>query len=137
MTPVSCSRRRQNAGRRQTGRGDIDVDVERAARPDKGQVERRQRLHQRLAPVVVDVAHLRDAILRAGQGGERRHLGDGRSADRQRVFDFQNGADVVGRTRQIADAPAGHRVALGEAIDDKRALAHPRWAAMLAWVPSS
>ena len=115
-------------GRALAGRGDVDVDVERAVRSHVGQPHRIQGVHQERAPLGVDVAHLGDALLGAVQRRQRGGLRHGRGADGERVLDLDDRAHKIGRSRQVADAPPRHRVALGEAIDDQGALAHPRFA---------
>ena len=59
----------------------------------------------------------------AGQGGDRRALGDVRDVRRGLALVVHRGVHHVGRGDHPADAPAGHRVGLGHAVDDDPAVA--------------
>src|SRR5690606_30341516 len=75
-------------------------------------------VHQ-VAPRLVDGASFLDEVLAALQRCDGRRLADGRRAGRALADQLADGAYELQRPTGVADAPAGHGVALGEAADEK------------------
>ena len=101
-------------------------DVEGAVRLDAAQaVNLADALDHEFAAVVEDVAHLHELLLAAVQGGEGRVLRDARRVARGVALEGIDGLGDLLRGGEPADAPARHRVRLGDAVDDDRMILHP------------
>ncbi len=126
MTPVLRSSSTQNSGAAQAGRSDVGVDVERPAGMAVGEPHLAQRRHHVRAALGILLAHGLDRVLRPGDRRQRAILRRGVGVDAQRVARLdQLPGELLGRG-QVADAPAGHGVGLGEAVERDGALAQPR-----------
>jgi hypothetical protein len=110
----------------QARRRDVRVDVERPARVPVGEAGVGQRGHQPGPAFGVFVEHRLQRVLRAGERGERRVLADRAGVDRQRVARLGHLLHEVEGRGEVAHAPAGHGVGLGEAVQRDRPLLHPR-----------
>ena len=70
-----------------------------------------------LAAHVVFVAHVADEALVSGKGLNAAVLGEGADVGRGVVLDHLDGLGDGSRGGGVAQAPAGHGVALGKAVD--------------------
>ena len=109
---------------RQPQVADLREDVECALRLESRQADLVQPRDDHSSPAVVFGDHLlnrRLAVAQRLQPGVLRHRRRGH--DRV-LMDFARRRGDVGGSRQPAQAPAGHRVSLGEAAQQHRSLAH-------------
>ena len=99
------------------------VGVERALRGRAGDaVDAREQLDDQPAAAVERLAHLGDRVERAGHGGERRALRDVADVRGQVRLHVDAGRDHVGGPDHPADAPPGHGVGLGDAVEHDAAV---------------
>ena len=106
---------------------DRGIDVERALRLVAVQARRLVQLgHHQVAPLLEDLAHRLDGILRAGQCLHRGGHGDRVGVRRGLALQLVHRLDQRHRRAGEADAPAGHRIGLGASVHRHRAVAQLR-----------
>ena len=100
------------------GRIDVEGAFRRRAVDAVGLVEHR---HHEVAPLLEDLVVLGDEVLRPVQRLDRRPLRDRRRVGGRLRLDHRHRLDQRLRPAGIADAPAGHAIGLGAAVDGERA----------------
>ena len=82
--------------------------------------------HHEVAPLDERLGHGVHAVLRAGEGLDGRHLRKRRRVAGALALQMAAGGDHVGRTGAEPQAPTGHGVGLGDAVDHDAAFLQ-RW----------
>ena len=113
---------------REAGGGDVGERVERAARQMAREAGGVEAAHDEVAAAVVLLAHAADVVPAVLQGFERAFLRDDGGAHHRILVDFHHRVDERRGAAGVADAPAGHRKGLREAVQEDRAFGHARQA---------
>ena len=107
------------------GAADLREAVEGAARLEAEEPDLVEPPGHELATAVVLGLHLEHEALARAERLDGRELGGSGSAHDPVLVHLGDAGHQLRRRRHVADAPAGHRVALREAADQDRPIPHP------------